>query len=552
MKSLAWLWFHSKGFRLNAAVRVVLGFVRVLLGLLMVWLSKRFIDETIRTGSDSDVMQMALLLMLTVLGAVVFRQIYIYITTVVTNRFACKLRLQIFTRLFDRPLYEDDEIHSGDITSRLSKDIEMVSEVSMETFPQMAVTTLQLIGAFLLMRWFDARLAWVLFLLTPVTVIFGKLISHKLKHMTLEIRKSESCIQTQVQEGAEYNAVLRSLGSESWVTNRLDEEQNRLKSGVNRRARFTMATRFLFGCTLGLGYLAAFIWGGIGLRNGLITFGVMTSFLQLVGQIQYPIFSLLNMGPKVVHAVASVERLEELLDKRSENNLAQSESLNEGERGLLGIRFEKVSFGYAGRNREILKNFTHDFRPGSKTAIMGETGNGKTTLFRLMLGFIKPDLGRILIYSENPGDSDFVGEVKSLSINDRKNFVFVPQGNSLLSGTIRFNLQLAKPSATEDEMWKALQMSCADFVSDLPLGLDTELSERGGGLSEGQLQRLAIARGLLRPGKILLFDEISSALDEDTERELFRRLFAAKPDRTMIFVTHRGAVCEMCDDVIRI
>ena len=134
----------------------------------------------------------------------------------------------------------------------------------------------------------------------------------------------------------------------------------------------------------------------------------------------------------------------------------------------------------------------------------------------------------------------------------RENFVFVPQGDSLLSGTIRFNLQLAKPDATEDEMWNVLHVACAEFVKDLPSGLDTELSERGGGLSEGQLQRLAVARGLLRPGNILLFDEISSALDEETEQKLYRRLFEACPQRTMIFVTHRPAVCDKCDEVIKI
>ena len=512
----------------------------------MVWLSKRFIDETIRVGSDEDVICMAVLLLLTVLGGVVLRQVCTYMTTMATNRLACELRLKMFKRLFERPLYEKEEIHSGDITSRFSKDVEMVCDVLMDTFPQMAVTTLQLVGAFLLMRWFDARLAWALFLLTPVTIAFGKLISHKLKGMTLDIRESESRVQTQVQEGVEYNAVLRSLGSESWMTGRLDGEQSSLKRFVNRRARFTMVTRFLFGCTMGLGYMVAFVWGGIGLRNGVITFGVMTSFLQLVGQIQYPIFTLLNMGPKVIHATASVDRLKELLTDSTEADCKTSPHLD----GSLGVRVENVSFGYTSRNQEILKDFSHDFKPGSKTALMGETGSGKTTLFRILLGFVKPETGRVAIYS----NSTDVGARDEIPVSEvtRENFVFVPQGDSLLSGTIRFNLQLAKPDATEDEMWNVLHVACAEFVEDLPSGLDTELSERGGGLSEGQLQRLAVARGLLRPGNILLFDEISSALDEETEQKLYRRLFEACPQRTMIFVTHRPAVCDKCDEVIKI
>ena len=171
---------------------------------------------------------------------------------------------------------------------------------------------IQLCGAFLLMRWFDARLAWALLLLTPMAIVFGKLIARRLRQMTLDIRQDESRIQMQVQEGMEYNAVLRSLGSEQWVTDRLDTMQQRLHGNVMRRTRFMVVARIIMGCAFGLGYLMAFVWGGIGLRNGTITFGVMTSFLQLVGMIQNPILQLLNMVPGVIHATASIDRLEKL------------------------------------------------------------------------------------------------------------------------------------------------------------------------------------------------------------------------------------------------
>lgn len=549
MKYLAWLWQNSSGYRLNVAFRVVIGFARVLLGLAMVWLSKRFIDETIRTGSDEDVVRMAVLLLLTVVGAVLLRQAYTYMTTTATVRSSCRLRLEMFELLFRRKLYDVKELHSGDITSRFSKDIETISEVLMDTIPQMAVTTLQLIGAFLLLRWFDPRLAWVLLLLTPVAVVFGKLISHKLKNMTLAIREGESRIQTQVQEGMEYNAVLRSLESESWVTKLLDDQQGHLEHDVRIRARFTMLTRVLFGCTLGLGYMIAFVWGGLGLRSGAISFGVMTSFLQLVGQIQHPIFSLLNMGPKIVHAMAGIDRLQEL---RSEKDSESKEPVDRMS-GKLGVRLEGVSFGYVGQSREIIDRFDYDFAPGSKVAVMGETGVGKTTLLRLLLGLVKPDRGRMLVYSENTeADGNVSGTVEVLSERTRPNFVYVPQGNTLMSGTIRHNLLMARPTASDEELRHVLEMACAEFVFDLPKGLDTVLGERGHGLSEGQAQRIAIARGLLRPGNILLFDEISSALDEETERKLFARLFENLSDKTMILVTHRSAVADTCTDVVRL
>ena len=531
MNYLSWFWRNSRGIRWNSFVRIVVGIGQVVLGLTMVWLSKRFIDETIRTGSTDDVLRMVCWLVLTVVGGVLLRQVGYWLTTAASVRQTNALRLRIFSSLFRRQLYAGDPLHSGDVTSRLSKDIEQVNSVCTEDVPQMVITLIQLCGAFLLMRWFDARLAWVLLVLTPLAIVFGKLIVRRLRQMTLDIRQDESQIQMQVQEGMEHNAVLRSLGAELWVTDRLDTMQQRLRGNVMRRTRFTVIARIIMGCAFGLGYLMAFVWGGIGLRNGTITFGVMTSFLQLVGMIQHPILQLLNMVPGVIHATASIDRLEDIMP-----NVPPESG---GDRGLNKgivcdssfILFDDVTFRYATGDREILSHFTHHFQSGTKTAIMGETGIGKTTLFRLMLGFMQPTQGRVTV----GGD-----------------ICFVPQGNTLMSGTIRYNLLLAKPDATDDELRHVLHIACADFVFDLPYALSTELGERGGGLSEGQAQRIAIARGLLHGGDIFLFDEISSSLDETTERDLFARLFATYPQKTIIFITHRTSIAALCNDVVRL
>ena len=550
MKYIAWLWRELRGFRANVIIRVMVGVGRVALGLLMIWLSKRFIDETIRTGTNDDVVRMIVFLVLTVVGSIVLRLVYYYMSASAMVRKSNALRLTFFDLLFKRKLYGEQELHSGDVASRLMKDVDTVCTSTMDTIPQMMVTGVQLVGAFLLMRWFDARLAWALLLLTPLVIVIGKIVSRKLRNMTLEIRKSESQIQMQVQEAVEYNVVMRSLESESWVTGLLKGKQEKLEHDVLRRTRFTTISRFSLGSAFGLGYLLAFIWGALGLRDGAITIGTMTSFLQLVGQIQHPILTLLGMVPQLVHSTASIDRLEEL---KCDVQPQEGARLQNGTAGRLGVRLENVSFGYAkdlsksGENVEVISRFSHDFRPGSKTAIMGETGTGKTTLFRLLLGFVEPDEGRVLIYSEDALDG-----VRVVSKGTRKDFVYVPQGNTLMSGTIRHNLQFANPDADDDALREALHAACADFVLDLPNGLDTELGERGHGLSEGQSQRIAIARGLLRPGNILLFDEISSSLDESTERELYKRLFEMFPNKTMIFVTHRPAICQMCDEIVKI
>ncbi len=537
MKYSNWIWHNTQGIRLNTAVRIVTGTTQVAMGLLMVWLSRHFIDETIHTGSARDITVMIIWLVLTVVCGVLLRQIYFLLTTKASIRQTNAIRLRMFSGLFRRQLYEDKEIHSGDISSRLTKDIEVVSETTTDTLPQMCITCIQLVGAFLLLHYFDRWLAWALLVLTPLALIMAKFIGRKLRQMTLDIRQDESRIQMQVQEGMENNAVLRAMGSEEWMTGRLDTMQQQLKGNIMRRTRFTIMIRIILGSAFGLGYLLAFVWGGLQLRSGAITFGIMTSFLQLVGQIQHPVMQLLNLVPQVIHSTASIDRLHEL------ETLETGPDASTLHPNLSGIRFDNVSFRYAGGDHQILSAFTHDFLPGTKTALMGETGIGKTTLFRLMLGFISPDIGSITLYGTD-------GSTMHAGAETRPDFVFVPQGNTLMSGSIRFNMQVANPEASDNQIKEALHTACADFVMELPDGLDTQLGERGSGLSEGQAQRIAIARGLLRPGSILLLDEISSSLDPETESELYRRLFQAHPGKTMIFITHRQAVTTLCDSTL--
>ena len=536
MKYVGWISRNTRSIWGNTAVRVFSGTAQVALGLLTVWLSRLFIDETIRTGSKSEVVMMVVWLMATVIARVLLRQVYFLLTTKADIRLTNDLRLKMYGSIFRRQLYTGKDMHSGDVSYRLTRDIKEVSDTLTDTVPQIIITLIQLCGAFLLLRYFDRWLAWILIILTPLAIVTAKLVGRKLRKMTLDIRQDESRIQMHVQEGTENDEVLRAMGSEQWVTERLDTMQQQLKGDVMRRTRFTVLVRIIMGCTFGLGYMLAFVWGGLQLRNGAITFGVMTSFLQLVGQIQHPVSSLLSLASGVFHSAASIDRLIAL------ESLDAETSGKELHPTLSGVSFDNVSFRYEDGDRQLFTTFSHDFKPGTKTAIMGETGAGKTTLFRLMLGFVSADSGSISLY----------GDDGSIPIGPatRADFVYVPQGNSLMSGSIRLNLQVAAPEATDGQLLEVLHIACADFVKELPEGLDTELGERGSGLSEGQAQRIAIARGLLRPGSILLLDEISSSLDADTENELYRRLFRAYPGKTMIFITHRDAVTALCDEVL--
>ena len=263
----------------------------------------------------------------------------------------------------------------------------------------------------------------------------------------------------------------------------------------------------------------------------------MTAFLQLVNRVQGPAKNLTKLVPQFVYVFTAAERLMEL-----EENPLEEQGHPVYVKAPCGVRLENVSYAYE-EGGKVIDNLSFDFLPGSCTAILGETGAGKTTLVRMILALMRPQEGKVLIYNGH--------DAKELSPLMRCNFVYVPQGNTLLSGTIRENLKLGKLDATDEEMEEALRMSCADFVMDLPEGLDTICSESGGGLSEGQAQRISIARALLRDRSIMLFDEATSALDPDTERHLLQNILE-KHDKTVIFITHRPAVIDYCDQTLKV
>lgn len=305
-----------------------------------------------------------------------------------------------------------------------------------------------------------------------------------------------------------------------------------------RRTVFSVFSNLMLNFGFVLGYLVAFLWAALRMSAHTLTFGGMTAFLQLVNRIQEPARNLTKLVPAFVSVLTAAERLMEL----EETPLEQ-----QGEPVVLkapcGIRLRHVTYTYEGAERQSLRDLDFDFKPGSCTAILGETGAGKTTLVRILLALIQPQTGRAEIYNARTH--------KKLSPMTRGNFVYVPQGNTLLSGTIRDNLRLGRLAATEEEMAEALKESCADFVFDLPDGLDTLCGEGGAGLSEGQAQRIAIARALLRHGSVMVFDEATSALDPETEKQLLYNLLSTHK-RTIIFITHRPAVKDYCDQTLTI
>ena len=543
----AWFIRQLHVIRVNVAVRIVAGIVQVALGLLLVWLCRRFIDYAV--WQDNVVEEVAILVV-TLLASVGIRQAVFYLQSSAEIVQQNAIRQRLFDHLLSRRLYATTErLHSGDISQRLERDIATVSAITTDVLPRMVVTGVQLLGAFMLMLSMDAWLAWSLLLLTPFVALSAKYLAHRLRHMTLAIRKEESSIQMLIQESMENETAIKSVQGEGVVSRRIHDLHIELHHLVMRRTRFTVITRFLLASTFGLGYLGAFVYGGLQLKDGLITFGVMTAFLQLVSQIQSPVVSLLNMIPQIIHATASIDRIKEIenmeVEKQSTKAEAASEQASKAEAASeqasgIGIRLDHVSYHYPDYQKIILQDFSHDFRPGTSTAIVGETGRGKTTLLRLLSGLAMPTSGSVSMY-------DTLGYIIPHA-DMRTHMTYIPQGNTMLSGTIRSNMLLARPSADEADIKRALHIAAADFVLDLPNGIDTEIGEHAVKLSEGQAQRLAIARGVLHGGSILLLDEISSSLDPATEKTLLTRLFEASPDKTIILVTHRMEAADQCDE----
>ena len=537
---LRWLWHAWRGNRLQAVLNAALGLLGVAASLMSVWAVQNAIDVASHVRSGSLYAAVALM------GVFVLCDFGVSIASVwVRNILGIKAQNRMQQHMLDRILRSEwrgrDSMHSGDVLNRLELDVRTVVEFLTETMPNTLSVVALFLGSFFYLFSMDAMLAVVIVIMLPLFMFVSRLYVGRMRSLTRNVRNCDSRVQSVLQETIQNRMLIKTLEKDDAMVERLEATQSELRHNVVRRTAFSLFSSFVLNFGFAAGYLIAFLWGAIRMYGYTLSFGGMTAFLQLVARIQGPARNLTKLVPQFVSVLTAAERLMELEENPLEE---QGAPLHVAADGGVGVRFENVAYAYADGEREIMNNFSFDFTPGSCTAVLGETGTGKTTLVRMILALIRPDSGRAVIYNGR-------GESYQLSSLTRCNFVYVPQGNTLLSGTIRDNLRLGNLSATDDDMLNALHRACADFVSELPDGLDTVCSESGGGLSEGQAQRIAIARALLRDGSVMLFDEATSALDIETERRLLANVLGSR-QHTIIFITHRPAVVEYCDEVLRL
>ena len=516
--------------------------VLVGIALCYVYISKSLVDVAsgVGEGGARELVLLGCAMVLTILLRIGFQSCISYVESKAEIKIANSLRQREFDKLMHLKSDYRKHWHSGDLVNRMQSDVSAVASSIGRVIPNLTGAVLKFSAAFAYMLVLEARLAWLLVLVIPVGVFGGRFVLRRTRALTLAVREGDGKVQSHVQESVQHLPVIQGLEYGANSSSELEMIQDDFYSKIMRRTRFSIVARILTALAFSLGYAIAFLWGVRGIWLGSVSFGLMTAFLQLVGQIQRPLLEMSEQLPSLFHCSASIDRLMEIEAMPGEE---EGEALMMD--GIAGVRLENLSFHYPDGEEMIFDNFSHDFKPGSRTAVIGETGIGKSTLIKLLMSLLQADSGKITLY-------DLKGKCAEASSRTRCNMVYVPQGNTLFSGSIRENLLMGKPDADEIQMREALHRAAADFVDRMPEGLDSQCFEAGGGLSEGQAQRIAIARALLRPGSILLLDEFSSALDPETEELLLERLNDGSSDKTMIFITHRERVADYCDSILRL
>lgn len=530
---IQFLLYNSRGFKRRFGIILLIGLAEVAFSLLFVWFSKTIID--IATGERTgDLLPYSFLLVLLVILQILFRACDIRMRRMTEVRLANSVRYRTFSRLLYTRWQDLSTLHSGDVLTRMIKDTDDLVNLMVTSFPLVFVAVAQFSGALVILYLLDPWLALTLGVGMPLLALLGKFYYRHMRKYTKEVKEHESTITSMLEESLQNQVVIRTFERQEDELSRLEHIQTKLHQSIENRTKVSIFANVVMGISFNGGYITAFLWSVYGLARRSVGFGTVTAFLQLVNRIQRPLFDLIRLLPSFISARTAIDRLIYLTGFSLED--ARDGILLEGD---VTLRIDRVTFTYSPTSEPVLSDFSMMVKPGTMVAVSGETGVGKTTLLRLLLGLVAPASGSMILSSP----------LQSVAISERtrSNFVYVPQGGSLFSGTIRENLLLGDPQASEAALTRVLQIASAGFVFTLPDGLDTRLSEGGAGLSEGQAQRIAIARALLRPGRILLFDEATSALDPETARNFLHNLKKELGSRSVIFITHQPEVASFCD-----
>ena len=536
--ALPWIVARSK--RYIPAV-IALSVISVLMALSAVWLaliSRTVID--IAAGEREGNLWSNGLLLFGILIFEVLASAASSIISVRTNgRMIISLRNYLFSALIKKKYPSISSYHSGELMNRFTSDVDTVVSSTTTIIPSIVSTAAKIVAGVGTMLVLNRNIALAVLVLGIAIPALGRLISKRYKQLHKECQRTEGESRSFLQECFQNTVVIKSFISELPFLKKLNQYMKKnylLKIKRNNMSLVTSLGLFTF---FSFGYYGVLLWGAGGIASNAMTFGTLMAFLQLISQLRSPLQSVSGIMPQYYSALASGERLMELESGESELPPETDEQIAKIKADFRTIEIDDLDFAY--EDEQILRDCTFSIARDKLTAITGESGSGKSTLFKIMLGLYEPQRGGITINGDTP-----------LTPATRGLFAYVPQGNMILSGSLRENITLCDDTISEERIIAAAKTAVIyDFIETLPDGLDTVVSERGSGLSEGQIQRIAIARALLFDAPVLLFDESTSALDEQTETALLTNI-KALPDKTVIFITHRGTSISVCDHIIHV
>lgn len=500
--------------------------------------NKRLIDGASGGTAVFEARWFAVLVLATA-GSIAVNAVSGVLSKLIHERYAFGIRTGVFDRVLVGHWARVTGYHTGDVMTRLTSDVDAIANGIATLIPSCCYLVVQLSVSFSVLYHYDSLLALAALVLGPTGVLMTLLFGDQLRQYQKALNENESTFRGFMQESVANITVVKAFEQERAFSARLSDIRTERLTLIRKRNIMQTVMRMTVNAVFSAGYLLAFSWGLYRMARGEITYGTMSLFLSLAMQVQGPILSLSNVVPQFIHVLASVGRVMEMDGLPSEPDAAPGTLY-----GAVGVRLTDVSFGYG--EDLVLRGACMDIQPGETVGLVGDSGLGKTTIARLLLSLVQPEDGQIAFYDRS-------GASEIASTATRRLISYVPQGNTLMSGTIRSNLRMGAPAASDEAMWRALEAAdAAEFVRDLTGGLDFVLSERAGTLSEGQAQRLAIARALLRPAPLLILDEATSALDIEAERRIVENLKVFAAHTTCLVITHRLTLLDLCGRCYRI
>lgn len=538
-QTLKWLYNRSKGQRIRILLLMIGNGLFAASSIWFALVCKALIDAAVDHRSSELFVQVIFLIMILILQ-VALRIGCNSMLEYVRCKIDISMKQSILEQLLKKEYQGVAHFHSGELLNRLFSDVQVITEGITGILPSLVNMVTRLVMAVAVMIAMDPSFT-LLFLAAGVLVFaISRAFRSKIKRLHKQVQDQQGIVRSYLQEILESLLIVKVFGIEKKMQDETQKRQDDYFAIQMKRRTFAITANTGLQFVFQLGYIYAMGWGAVGLYHQTLTYGSLTAVLQMVGQIQTPFSNLSGLMPKFYNMLASAERLIELENLKDEEQIRPVDC-NRLYRDLQEITFSRISFSY-GRT-PVLKNSTFRVEKGDFVAITGLSGGGKSTMFLLMLGAYHPNTGEIAFCVQNRGEVSHYQPGVEL----RRLFAYVPQGNHLFSGSIRENVTMLNPEAEEQAIWQSLQIACADeFVRDLPDGLETFVGEHGSGFSEGQVQRIAIARALLGGAPILLLDEATSALDEDTEAQLLENIAGLK-EKTCFIVTHRRAALAICN-----